>query len=190
MVAWDLLDRHPQARVSGLISIDMVPRLLNDDDWDYGLRRGPGPEVFEHSVEAMTSDWRRFTGVFVPRIFASASDPDARIERYRRIAEHNHPASMARLWMCLAGQDFSHRMAGITTPTLVVFGRRSRLYREEASVWLSNQIPDSRLIGFDQSGHAPHLEEPERFNQVVRDFARDLTLARVPTAEPAGRKTR
>jgi pimeloyl-ACP methyl ester carboxylesterase len=39
---------------------------------------------------------------------------------------------------------------------------------------MDEHIPLSRRVCFDDSGHAPHLEEPEHFNQTLVDFADEL----------------
>jgi non-heme chloroperoxidase len=39
---------------------------------------------------------------------------------------------------------------------------------------LSEQVAGAQTVFFENSGHMPFYEEPETFNQVVRDF--DLSL--------------
>ncbi len=36
--------------------------------------------------------------------------------------------------------------------------------------WLQAAQADAELVVFEQSGHCPMWEEPERFNQVVGDW--------------------
>jgi pimeloyl-[acyl-carrier protein] methyl ester esterase len=35
---------------------------------------------------------------------------------------------------------------------------------------MDEHIPNSHRVCFAESGHAPHLEEPQRFNQALADF--------------------
>jgi pimeloyl-[acyl-carrier protein] methyl ester esterase len=173
MVAWDLLSRHPAAPVRGLVTIDMVPRLLNDPDWQFGLRTGRDYHVFDRQIELMRTDWPACTDLFVPRIFAPGNSAWRRraISRVKAIALDSDPPSMAALWQLMAAQDFRAGLAGMHVPALVIAGARSRLYREAAARWIAAQLPDARLRLFDGSGHAPHLEQPEEFNRALADFA-------------------
>ena len=38
--------------------------------------------------------------------------------------------------------------------------------------YMRDAIPEATLAMFADSGHSPHLKEPELFNQVVGDFAK------------------
>jgi len=44
----------------------------------------------------------------------------------------------------------------------------------EAGIWISGQIPGSRLEIFEHSSHCPFLEEPDRFNRVLGEWAGSL----------------
>jgi pimeloyl-ACP methyl ester carboxylesterase len=55
-------------------------------------------------------------------------------------------------------------------PTLIVWGRRDRVIPIRHARIAHQAIPGSRLEVFDQSGHFPHRDDPERFVTVVNDF--------------------
>ena len=46
-------------------------------------------------------------------------------------------------------------------------------------------MPGSRLEVFADAGHCPHLDEPSRFADVLRDFV-TRTVRRTPTMAPGG----
>ena len=176
MVAWGVMQRKEAARVSGLVTIDMVPRLLNDENWKFGLREGKDASVFSTVTARMIADWPGFTRIFVPRIFAGGHRQECKAlaDRIVNETEKNDPESMARLWLSMAEQDFRSKLAQINTPTLVVHGARSQLYSKDASNWVVSHMPNARLIEFANSGHAPHLEEPDLFNQAIEKFADEI----------------
>jgi len=65
--------------------------------------------------------------------------------------------------------DITDRLGEIRVPTLVLGGR----YDEATPViteTVHRGIPGSEWVIFEHSSHLPHLEEPERFLQVVCDF--------------------
>jgi L-proline amide hydrolase len=61
----------------------------------------------------------------------------------------------------------------ISVPTLLVAGRFDEV-TEAAIQPFIEQIPDVRCVTFEQSSHGPHLEEPERFLEVIRDYLKEL----------------
>ena len=178
MVTWGLLQHKEAARVSAIVSIDMVPRILNDEAWTFGLREGSDANVFSGVVKRMLADWPRFTRIFVPRIFAheSAAQKQALVDWMVTETESNHPPSMAQLWMSIGDQDFRKDLVNLQLPTLIIFGRRSQLYRPEASEWLAENIANATRVEFANSGHAPHLEEPDLFNREIESFARQTEI--------------
>jgi pimeloyl-ACP methyl ester carboxylesterase len=65
-------------------------------------------------------------------------------------------------------------------PTLIVWGRRDTLIPVRHGVAAHEAIPGSRLEIFDDAGHFPHCETPERFLEAVVDFIDATESARVP----------
>ena len=178
IVTLRLMRRGESARISALVSIDMVPKILNDESWTFGLREGRDASVFSGVVSRMLADWPRFTRIFVPRIFArgGAEHQQALVDWMVTETENNHPQSMAQLWMSIGEQDFRDDLANLQLPTLITYGARNQLYRPEASAWIANNIPNATGVGFADSGHAPHLEEPDLFNKEIESFARQTEI--------------
>ena len=65
--------------------------------------------------------------------------------------------------------DVTPRLGEITIPTLVISGRYDEA-TPRISQEVSDGIPGSEWVLFEESSHMPHEEEPERFRQVVGDF--------------------
>ena len=175
MVAWDLLRRHPGVPVNHLVTIDMVPRLLNDASWRYGLRTGSDHHAFDRNIRWMLDDWPGYTELFITRIFARGGEARQRglLARARSVAALSDAPSMARIWAQMVEQDFRDDLASIRLPTVVATGALSQLYGKPASDWIVRRMPNARSLVFEASGHAPHLEEPEAFNRALADFAGD-----------------
>jgi pimeloyl-[acyl-carrier protein] methyl ester esterase len=58
--------------------------------------------------------------------------------------------------------------------TLITYGKLSQIYTEDAAEWMDRHIPNSQRIGFAESGHAPHLEEAQLFNESLAGFVDGL----------------
>ena len=64
----------------------------------------------------------------------------------------------------------AERLSEIKVPTLMLFGRNDpRVDFAKAEVAAAS-IAESRLIGFDKCKHHPHVERPQQFNALVRQF--------------------
>lgn len=72
-------------------------------------------------------------------------------------------------------ESMNHRLpaidlAVIGQPTLVIWGTHDGVFPISAGRRLAERIPDAAFVEFENSGHLPMEEEPERFVEVVRDF--------------------
>jgi proline-specific peptidase len=76
--------------------------------------------------------------------------------------------------------DRSDRLGEIRVPTLIACGRFDEVV-PSCSETMHRGIPDAELAIFEESSHLAHLEEPERFLAVLRDF-----LHRAETIAGAG----
>jgi L-proline amide hydrolase len=65
--------------------------------------------------------------------------------------------------------DITARLGEIQVPTLVVSGRHDEATPALAEA-VHRGIPGSEWVLFENSSHSVHLEEPEKFLQVVRQF--------------------
>ncbi len=72
----------------------------------------------------------------------------------------------------LDGLDLRPRLAHLRIPTLIVAGRHDRRLPLSYHENLAALLPDASLEVFENSGHFPFLEEPERFACVVDEFLR------------------
>jgi pimeloyl-ACP methyl ester carboxylesterase len=61
-------------------------------------------------------------------------------------------------------------LAGMKTPTLIVWGRNDRITPVSHAQVAASKISNARLHIFDRCGHMPQLEHPEEFNKLVMDF--------------------
>lgn len=174
MAAWSAMsDRRFADRVGGLVAVDMSPRIVNDDDWLLGLADRRDLAATLAAAQSMREDWAGAVGRFVPRIVAEGAEAARAsiVADLRTAALSNDGGQMAALWESMAVQDFRGAIRSGGTPTLAVYGEKSRLYAPGSSRYIARESVDGRAVGFAESGHAPHLEEPRRFVEVLRAFA-------------------
>lgn len=178
-------DARFQRRVAGYVIIDMSPRLPNDGAWALGLADGRDLDATIGAAAAMRRDWEASVRRFAPRILAEGANEPVLQKRLEEAALAQDANIMAALWESMARQDFRARLRTLAAPTLAIFGERSQLYREASSRFIARECPMGRAIGFRHSGHAPHLEEPQRFASVLREFAATTSRNSAPAVAGA-----
>jgi pimeloyl-ACP methyl ester carboxylesterase len=180
LVAWQMVEGPQCGRIRGIATIDMVPRVLNGEGWQHGLRAGTHLYDVDIDLSRMRDDWRAFTRAYVPMVFASGMSIERRelIDEMLELVSDNDIESMMNLWHALVHADFVDTVQELDVPTLITYGALSQIYTQEAAVWMDEHIPQSRRVCFAESGHAPHLEEPQKFNQTLVDFADELEQQR------------
>ena len=62
----------------------------------------------------------------------------------------------------------------VRLPVLACVGRQDKVFPWQGSAYVGEHTPGAKTVFFEQSGHFPYYEEPEKFNEAVRDFVLDL----------------
>lgn len=84
--------------------------------------------------------------------------------------DHRRPAPARSRWLRTVRRvDYADRLDQVSASTSVLVGRHDPQTPLPCAQQLVAGIRASRLTVFDHSGHAPFLEEPERFTAVVGD---------------------
>lgn len=63
-----------------------------------------------------------------------------------------------------------YRLSAIKIPTLIIWGKDDPIFSVEYALRFHREISGSKLIIFDQCGHVPQIELPDRFNQELLKF--------------------
>ena len=179
-IAMEYAIRHP-GRLLALILRDTVA----DHSFREGFIRsiagservGLDPELVERvtrgevrSNEEFREFWRKALRIYNHDYDPAAVEARAAATPYR-FETHNFAFAQN-----VPAYDVKDRLGAITCPTLVAVGRSDPITPVACSEAIAARIPGSRLEIFEHSGHSPPLEEPEKFQRVVRDFL-DTALA-------------
>jgi pimeloyl-ACP methyl ester carboxylesterase len=106
------------------------------------------------------------------RTYVSLTEPGNRSSFMRTLRSVVDPAGQA-----VSAKDRLYLASQV--PTLIVWGRHDHMIPVEHAFAAHEAIPQSQLAVFEDSGHFPQAEEPQRFFEVVSDF--------VDTTEPRRR---
>jgi pimeloyl-ACP methyl ester carboxylesterase len=96
---------------------------------------------------------------------------DALVDRYFELTlrEGNRRALVQRFQQNRRGED-AERIRELKLPALILWGGRDRLIPPEVAQRFKADIAGSELVLFDELGHVPHEEDPQRTVAPVKDF--------------------
>lgn len=178
-VAMVLALRRPEL-VGGLILCNTSPTLapIPDDDPPPSLRERAGPEAAEVAGRLFGGDSSPETAMAFARLvaphYSGPTHMDVPIELFP-LSEINHALTQYFFRVLAPHYDVRPRLAEISVPTLVTTGAWDWVIAPARSRAIAAGIPAAQLVVFETAGHFPFSEEPERFQQTVREY-----LARVP----------
>lgn len=113
--------------------------------------------VIESSVRNVYGDPAKVTEELIDRYYEitlRAGNRRALVERFRQVPMEGIADSIPKLKL----------------PTLIMWGGRDRLTPPDRARWFERDIAGSRLILFDDLGHVPQEEDPQRTLAAVKPF--------------------
>jgi pimeloyl-ACP methyl ester carboxylesterase len=70
----------------------------------------------------------------------------------------------------LKNQFEDEKLSKIGVPTLIIWGRTDQVTDLSLGKRYEKGIAGAKLVVFDECGHAPQIEKPEQFNELVLEF--------------------
>lgn len=94
------------------------------------------------------------------------------VEYFVSISKEADADFLGKLMQDHAHNDWRSTLSQLQCPCLVIYGSQSKIFPEDAALYLADKLPRKMLQEFKFAGHWPYYEMPERFNDVVNDFIR------------------
>ena len=153
-------------RVAGLVSTGgATPRYTQADDFPHG---GQAADV-AGTVAALRAGRIDFlNGLYGGAVFV-APVSEATIAQTISIALQASPAADQSL-AALAEIDQRTTMAALDVPALVIFGDQDQVVDPAIGAYAAEQLPQGRLVQMAGCGHAPFLEDPNRYRDALGGF--------------------
>ena len=118
-------------------------------------------------------------------LFSSLKRNPNLLAELKRSRTGSDPESLAQALSALSvGRQLSYwsKLEEVDIPVLLLTGRLDEKYREIA-LRMKSKIPDSRWEVIDGAGHNTHLEKPDRFVGILKDFLETLEEGRGSDSE-------
>jgi pimeloyl-ACP methyl ester carboxylesterase len=110
----------------------------------------------------------------LPGLFADGPPPD--LERLLDAIDADvRPESMRIALSLMAQVDQCDLLPRIAVPTLLVWGELDARSPLRVARQFEQAIAGSRLVVIPRAGHMTNLEQPERFNDAIREFCRAIS---------------
>ena len=165
-VTWDLLRQFGCEGIAGHVNVSQGPTDLAKEGWELA---GFSLEALFEALAAIQDDFQGFAGELIPLMFMH--EPTAE-EHALLLSEILRVGANAGTCILLDQtlQDYRELVTSYALPTLLTWGADEKFVAAANGPWLEAAQSDAELVVFEQSGHCPMWEEPERFNQVVGDW--------------------
>jgi pimeloyl-ACP methyl ester carboxylesterase len=169
LVIADYLREHGTARVDGLVLVGAVTELGLDRP---GGVTGP---VMRRALPAALSD---DPAVAVPALADFYRDqapglPGDQVQRQLGTALRVPPRVRRELFR--RDVDSAVVLKAVDKPTLVVHGTADEVVDPAAGEYAAALIPGADLRRYDRTGHAPFLEQPDRFAADLAGFVAEVS---------------
>lgn len=166
---WSYVDLFGTDKLAGAIFVDQTPKILTDETWKTGL----GPDFTLSALDGflgnIESDPEAFFQGFIPSMFVTP--PPEEEQSWMLDAVRKMPTEDAvEVLQDHCCQDWRDVLGKVDIPALVITGGQSSLFPPESGVYQATEMPSASHEIFESSSHAPFYEEPERFNDSVRNF--------------------
>lgn len=162
-ITFEFCDRYPD-RVAGVIlantkSTPDTPEGKAGRDKSAELARTQGVEAI---IAAM-----------LPKLLAPANyaqNPALVAEVGEIMRQSTVPGIVSALGAMRDRPDYTPLLPRITRPALVIGGTDDQLFPRAEFERMANGLPDVRLVLLPQAGHLSNLEQPDLFNDAVKQF--------------------
>ncbi len=170
LVSWDYVDQFGTRRIRALVDVDMEASRFRWDDYEYGLTDLDGLET---TLALVQQDRSSLIERITEQAFKDPPDAETRRLGFEELSRTPAPIKSAILFDALT-RDYRDVLPEIDVPTLVCAGADEKRGSVAAVRHVAELLPDAEFVRFEDSGHCPMLEEPERFNRVVSRFVDSL----------------
>lgn len=157
------------ARVSKLVLAGAaVPLWTRRDDFPYNLPISDVDELIRLNFKDRTKLLSDFEKIFS----ATETSLSKGIGRWLNgIGISASSYATAQCLLALRDTDLRQDLPKIKMPTLILHGKKDKICSFDLAGIMKKGIPDSKLIAFEKSGHSLCLEETEKFNNELINFA-------------------
>ncbi len=170
LVAWSFVEQHGTQNVLGVVNVDMEPAPA---PWAKSKHGRYSPQILQRIHQQVQDDHWRIVNDSIDQLL---KHPPGDATRRMMFDETTRcpPTVKSSILLDATMQDHRGTLATLDVPMLVCAGADEAWRSVQAVQEAADLAPDARFVLFEESGHCPMLEEPERFNNAVRAFVDEI----------------
>ncbi|MCB8907612.1 MULTISPECIES: alpha/beta fold hydrolase [unclassified Streptomyces] len=158
--------REPEA-FTGLVLLAPSPCFV--DDPDTGYRGGFSAEDIDELLESLDANYLGWSGTMAPVIMGNPERPELGEELTNSFCRTD--PDIARVFARVTFlSDNRADLASVGVPTLVAQCSSDAIAPPEVGAFVHAQIPGSRLVTLNATGHCPQLSAPEETAAAITAF--------------------
>lgn len=162
VLAAELYRRAPERFLSLILSDTFAGGSAQPEE-----ERAASLQARLRSLETMTP--AEMAEARTPAVVGPTPSPAA-LSAARQMMAEIRPSGYRVAATVLAAADERDVLPTVTVPTLVITGEHDKIVPRAAADALHAAISGSCLVIIPDAGHLPNMEQPERYNAVVREF--------------------
>jgi non-heme chloroperoxidase len=167
-VTCDYMRAHGQEAIAGLNLVDWAV-MIGDTPKERALTGDGFNDYFEGSI---SDDLPTSIEAMIGFVDECYEKPISKADRDLVLAFNILVSPFVRKWVATRGAlDNSDLLRSVTLPVLVSQGELDTITRRAAAAHIVSCCPNSRESVYEGVGHMPFLEEPDRFNRELGEFA-------------------
>jgi len=173
-VIQEYLKQFGGADLKGIVFDDQSPYFFKEPGWKLGLKRGNfTPQDFhDYMTSLQTNRYSLCVNGFKNYFY---KPPSEEMLHWLTQESFRTPTALgACITYDLCHRDYRPMLKQIRVPTLLFFGVGGNTFLPETGEYMKKQIPESRLVIYEKSGHCLHLEETEKFNRELQRWVNSL----------------
>jgi pimeloyl-ACP methyl ester carboxylesterase len=166
LVSWEYVDQIGTDRLQAIVDVDMEATRFQWEDYEYGTS---DLEKLRDIILQIQTDHIEFIRQITVPLLKYPPSPKIRDIILDELSRTPPTIKCAILFDCTF-RDYRRVVPKVDVPMLVCTGVDEK-WRSVASVkHVMELAPDASFELFEESGHCITIEEPEKFNKVVKDF--------------------
>jgi pimeloyl-ACP methyl ester carboxylesterase len=159
--------RRSGARVARLVLVNGPIVLRASADFPFGIEAAQ----LDGYLDGLAAGWPQSELDFVRE---SMREPEGAFAAFSfQVAMQTPLETAMRIVRAQAELDHREALSALELPVLALYGRLDPYYPVELAAWIADQARDGHHEIFENSAHAPHHDEADRFAAVVGAFAEE-----------------
>lgn len=160
------------ARFQQLVLVAPSPRFINDVGYIGGFERAD----IEELLDAMNENYLGWSSTITPVIMGNPERPELAAELNNSFCSTN-PTLARHFARVTFLSDNRADLPLVPTPSLILQCATDALAPLAVGTYMQQQLPDSKLVVIDTSGHCPHLSAPAA---TISAISRFIGFTRIP----------